>query len=284
MSCDSEVLCVDTRFIYRYFVPEFTRDEVSEQTPEGETSAVALKAARKLQLGDNRMDTMCEGITEDSTLFVSSPSSSSPSMSPCHKSPFRKSPQATSSRVEAVRKQLFPTNKDNSPSSSLERFRYKLESKVEGHSPFTVLDRSQSFVSEMDSENKKCFLLTKNTEGIALNSTQSQTNREMESGQLEDPPSSQRTVSKNGRQTSSSFSYMASSELITVHPCTQGEPDCGEMLTASQRSSSEVESNSQPSRVTMAEECALPHVNLVENTPLNNRRTSFVTSTNNSKV
>jgi hypothetical protein len=293
-----------TLFLYRYFSSTVTKDERSEQTPEGgEGGIVATKTARKLQLDDVDDD-------DDDIVIMSSKKredvpppflpSSSAVPSPPRRSPFRKSPQATASYLEmesevSVRKQLFPSNRS---SERLSSFRFSgsknlsSSAKAGGKNPFALLDQSQKFTGGADSENKKCFVLTNNPEDVDISSQENsilpQTDYiEIHSDQDTDPslhnPTGETIGSGGVESKSTSFSYnMSSKDFITAHPCTHGQPSINEKPAMLQRSQSVAEMMLQPAiaRATSSQ----PLVGSERNAPLSNRRGSAIPSTNSAKV
>ncbi len=275
------------------------KGERSEQTPEGgEGGIVATKTARKLQLDDDDDDIVIINSQEREDVPPSLPSSSAVP-SPPHRSPFRKSPQATASYLEmeseiSVRKQLFPSNRNNERLSS---FRFSSSknlsssAKAGGKNPFALLDQSQKFTGGADSENKKCFVLTNNPEDVDIslqeNSVLPQTDCiEIHSDQDTDPsldnPTGE-TIGSGGMESkSTSFSYMSSKDFITAHPCTHGQPSVDEKPAMLQRSQSVAEMMLQPaiSRATSSQ----PLAGSERNAPLRDRRGSAIPSTNSAKV
>ena len=282
--------------LYRYFSSTLTKDDRVEQTPEGEGSVVATKTARKLQL-DPEDDAMIREEGENISSHSSPLDESMRSPGPHCRSPFHKRPQAMTSYFQTdteitARKQLFPSVRN---SGCLDRLRYtKSSTKVGGKNPFTLLDQSQKFVGGTDTENKKCFLLTKNSQEADLCA---QDNLKLppqtdciviDLDQEKDAePFSQSTIAETcasgGGDKSSSFSYMTSKDFITAHPCTQGQPSVDEKPTVLHRSQSVTESMLPSARVRRT---SPPLADLMGNTPLNNRRGSVTSSVNstNSKV
>lgn len=281
------------------------KDERAEQTPEGEGGIVApTKTARKLQLED---DTFAMVTSNERKNSPSSLPSSSAAYSPLHRSPFRKSPRATCSAScfetdseISVRKQLFPSNRR---SDRLKMFQFSSSkkrsssAKVGSQNPFALLDQSQKFTGGVDSENKKCFVLTNNADNMEISSQANsslsppQTERticiEIDSDQDTGPSSQNSTGETTGTggvaAKSGSFSYMTSADFITAHPCTQGQPSVDEKPAVLQRSQSVAEMMLQPAGA-RANTCSSPLVDLEGNAPLNNRRGSAFPSISNTKV
>lgn len=278
----------------RYFAPAFSRGERAEQTPDGETNVMATKTARKLLLKNETHSLERQGE------FVSSAfsSSSSPNLSPDHRSTLQKSdsPLAECSLVSGestARKQLFTADK-GSASPLFNKFKYsgskKLMTQLRGQSsPFELLDRSQEFISEIDSENK-CFLLTKTTaEEDHFNSERSSVISQVDKPeamtlvQKEDMPSLQTDsnileIPSSDEDSSCSFSYMTSADLITTYSDIQEKkfkPTLSQETSCSVTEQILLPSKSRTSELT---------VPLAEKSLLNTHRASYAASTNSSKV
>ena len=281
----------------RYFASApFSQGERAEQTPDGETSVMPTKTARKLLLTNETQSQERQGDLA-STAFSSS--SFSPILSLDHHSTLQEShspPQVECSQIRAetnARKQLFTADR-GCASPSLNRFKYSSSKKLVTQlrrqpSPFELLDHSQKFVGETDSENK-CFLLTKTTtEKEHFNSEQSSVISQVGNSEIMTLVQKEDTLSlrKGGNvveipssdeDSSCSFSYMTSADLITTFSDFQEKKI---KPTLPQESScSETEQISQPSGPGISEHT----VPLAERAPLNTPRASYATSTSSSKV
>ena len=236
---------------------------------------MVTRAARKLKLNDTNEDDVPQERMEVS---------SSSSFSPSRKSPFRKSPPSPAvvrSGLDSelpARKQLFPTSSGSNALLKLSRLKYSstkklISSKMGGQSPFDLLDHSQKFVSETDSDSKKTFMLTRSTEADTLQSEESLVLSQVSDENLEDASCSQSERTDTG---GGSFNYLTSNDLITTY---RGPLGVDDKMTSSQSSCSKSE------QLSLARD-ATPLIDLVDNTctQVTNHRASFLSSTNSSKV